>query len=446
VNHSGHLFELDYDYLQQDGNYIIFSKDSLFSSKDLKAIQVQMLQYNRVPHLLPFEKDELNSAIRLLYRFTNKKMLSHEIRMNPLNLSDYYKLLLSIVEILLDSKLYMLNEGKYILRDDFIFVGRDYSDIHLIYLPVQSLPGKESVQAELYRLSMNLVMEIKEMKGHGFQQLVKMLNDENASLSDLQKQLNVLLEEEIKYEEAYSRANVSREPNEFDENFKPKREGMNLKWIVYGVSFVLLALTIILFTQYPHEGVFFICIGLGVLIIDSAYIVLKYGSPTSKQRKKKGQSQSETGGTQISEISSSYYNELPQHTTFLKKSDATELLKPEMLDTAGDRHRPRIAFLLIDPEGSAKKYEITGERFVIGRDMEVVDYRIDSIGVSRMHCEITYKEENYLLKDLGSSNKTYLNNEPLVPYKTYKLNEGDRIKIVRSEMKFHHTNDVKIIC
>ena len=79
--------------------------------------------------------------------------------------------------------------------------------------------------------------------------------------------------------------------------------------------------------------------------------------------------------------------------------------------------------------------------FLLGRDRKVVDIPLDHPSVSKQHAAIQFrkvelerkdgsklKEIRPYLMDLESSNKTYLNNQPIDPLKYYQLLEKDVIK------------------
>ena len=77
---------------------------------------------------------------------------------------------------------------------------------------------------------------------------------------------------------------------------------------------------------------------------------------------------------------------------------------------------------------------LQGKPFVIGRatkknEGEKVDYEFDTTitPISRIHAQITKREEQYYLQDLGSSNGTYLNGKRLEAKKEYPIQFGDAI-------------------
>ena len=88
------------------------------------------------------------------------------------------------------------------------------------------------------------------------------------------------------------------------------------------------------------------------------------------------------------------------------------------------------------PLGPELICEQTGERiplrkfpFYIGSAKEFADFVQTAEGVSRIHCCINKRENNYYLSDLNSTNGTYLNGKEVVPGKEVLLSANDELKI-----------------
>jgi len=71
------------------------------------------------------------------------------------------------------------------------------------------------------------------------------------------------------------------------------------------------------------------------------------------------------------------------------------------------------------------RFPLTKEKFTIGRD-EDNDIVINEPRVSRKHAQIIRKGDNFILKDMDSSNGTFAN---LRAVKEYILNNGDVISL-----------------
>lgn len=69
----------------------------------------------------------------------------------------------------------------------------------------------------------------------------------------------------------------------------------------------------------------------------------------------------------------------------------------------------------------------------MGRD-KGNDIQISDNLVSRKHLIIQKIKDAYFVKDLGSTNGTYINNEKIAADKYYKLQHNDVIKLGRTEL------------
>ncbi len=84
------------------------------------------------------------------------------------------------------------------------------------------------------------------------------------------------------------------------------------------------------------------------------------------------------------------------------------------------------AFLIrVTEDGKAQAVPLTHERTLVGR-LDDCQVRIRSGKISRHHCEIINDGESLTLKDLGSSNGTFLNQEKI---DEEKLKAGDLIAV-----------------
>lgn len=74
------------------------------------------------------------------------------------------------------------------------------------------------------------------------------------------------------------------------------------------------------------------------------------------------------------------------------------------------------------------------DQFIIGRATRTgeetgahYEFGAEITPISRMHAEIQRQDDLYYLKDLGSSNGTFLNGTKIEPNKAYQIEEGDKI-------------------
>lgn len=79
-----------------------------------------------------------------------------------------------------------------------------------------------------------------------------------------------------------------------------------------------------------------------------------------------------------------------------------------------------------------RRVELANGRVGIGRSSSS-ELQLDQESVSRNHCQITARGGAYELRDLGSTNGTYVNDAPI---DAVFLRDGDQIKVGRTILKF----------
>jgi pSer/pThr/pTyr-binding forkhead associated (FHA) protein len=84
-----------------------------------------------------------------------------------------------------------------------------------------------------------------------------------------------------------------------------------------------------------------------------------------------------------------------------------------------------VKLVMFKSDGQRKDFPVTGAVTVLGRGEEC-DLRVPLLNVSRKHCELTCGGSQLKVKDLGSSNGTYVNNRRVTEV---VLKAGDRLAI-----------------
>lgn len=88
--------------------------------------------------------------------------------------------------------------------------------------------------------------------------------------------------------------------------------------------------------------------------------------------------------------------------------------------------------VLIYGEDLGKKYNLNNSSVMLGRSSKC-DIQIDQESISRNHSKIVNTGKSFLIRDLGSTNGTYVNDEPI---EEHVLQHNDLIKIGRTIFKF----------
>lgn len=93
----------------------------------------------------------------------------------------------------------------------------------------------------------------------------------------------------------------------------------------------------------------------------------------------------------------------------------------------------------VDGTTPGQIFDLKTPEVVIGRLQEACGVVLDLQGVSRKHASIRQVGDDFVLTDLRSRNKTYLNEREIPPDEPQTLRAGDRIVICDVEMVFYPT-------
>jgi pSer/pThr/pTyr-binding forkhead associated (FHA) protein len=105
---------------------------------------------------------------------------------------------------------------------------------------------------------------------------------------------------------------------------------------------------------------------------------------------------------------------------------------PVTRDSPGPPHAQAPGLVVIYGDDLGKLYNLNVSSAVIGRSTKS-DIRVDQESISRNHSTVVITGKSVLIRDLGSTNGTYVNDEPI---QEYVLRDGDLIKVGRTIFKF----------
>jgi len=81
--------------------------------------------------------------------------------------------------------------------------------------------------------------------------------------------------------------------------------------------------------------------------------------------------------------------------------------------------------LIMFKGGQRREFHLSGEKTVVGRRQDC-GLRVPTRDVSRQHCEIVLEKGALVVRDLGSTNGTYVNNKRVAEA---KLSAGDHLAV-----------------
>lgn len=102
----------------------------------------------------------------------------------------------------------------------------------------------------------------------------------------------------------------------------------------------------------------------------------------------------------------------------------TELSTVSIIDVQEENTKTKIVLIL-----RGENYEIyLDEDKILGRKAYGKEH-LQNQYISRQHAKITFEDNKAYIKDLNSTNGTYLNNERIEPNKKYRLRDGDILNL-----------------
>ncbi|UKS29023.1 FHA domain-containing protein [Paenibacillus sp. HWE-109] len=485
------VFGLRYEFVYRHGHYMKLYNETGLNSNDLSSLQVKMLETNTIPNLLPVEIQELDFDISLYYNLSAKRMLAHILKVEGLTKQHFAQCLFSIVCTLETSKNYMLVESGFVLHKNFIFVGNDWSNVSLTYVPLKNLSEEPPFITSLEMLMNQLLLFVKEEERDAVKAVLNHRESQSQLSIQTYKELLLMLmgSETIHCDSASTVQTPIIEVEPIETLPKPHSHHLGSSWqtlrtaqeeawsklkeqegekaggstltfkpIHPTTNLAVIGLLVLLcaflwqnyLTDLSNSTLQMTC-GVTILLIDGWFVLRNLGYPSFKRVGKLQPMMNETVSKQANPTISSqlletepeqdedpfdaqsYYRNLPRQTTLLtyNQPDQTVFLGEAKLQPQGPRIEESI-------NGKIKVISIPGEHFTIGRGGAnvKVDYAMEEAGVSRSHAEIKKTDQGYAIQDTGSTNGTYLNGEALVTYQSYPLKDGDEIRIVKVELAF----------
>jgi serine/threonine protein kinase len=109
-----------------------------------------------------------------------------------------------------------------------------------------------------------------------------------------------------------------------------------------------------------------------------------------------------------------------------------------------ERDQPRIRLKVVASGREivpARRPELTIGRAYKGSvpDIDLGPYGGSQAGVSRQHCQLLYKDQQWYVEDLGSTNGTFVNGARLAPHKLVPFKNGDLIRCGQIELELSLT-------
>ena len=185
--------QLRVDFSTSRGHEMIIDRESGILRDELDEVEIQMLQAQRIPKLLPIDWVDIDGRVTFRYAISGRRMLIHRLQTQQLSMIEFYSMLLSIAEALDESQHYMLRTEGFMLNENYLFVGESWTDIALVYVPLRGSKPAASPGESVLAMAVNWLSYVNEPDGFGFQRIVRYLRGESVSWSSLRQAIISLL-------------------------------------------------------------------------------------------------------------------------------------------------------------------------------------------------------------------------------------------------------------
>ncbi len=473
-------------YMQEiHSNYLVYHLDS---DERLAEYQVKMLKHNGIAGIIPFEYFALEGKRELRYNLTGLVSLDLFFSRKEPTCSVLSQCILQIVDVLTKSESYLLEATLFLLETGHTFIDLSTLRIHLIYLPLsQDLREEEMwlnhyLQSILYtykeRMQPDLSIMVNAVNG--------LLREPYPSLMALKSILMSAFESESAVAQVPINAFSAPQKDNavpialskktvLEVRKKPLNQNVQLQayplfkldtktavLLMVDVFFIIAAVLGFRTLKNMTGSMTNSVIALFSLGVPLNYYLFKWVKSMENQETSVNQENKRVGNPSKKQLPLRD-REVPS----VKKDHLISMLKPSMEVQSSERIS--LQAKLINPPNKAQeimsnalsnqvrrsesvihnKTELLSEavstqaylkdkendksilleveRFIIGRQADLVDLCLMEATVGRVHAEIRQVGETFYIVDLNSKNGTHVNQERIVSNVPVALKEGDSI-------------------
>ncbi|GIP37294.1 hypothetical protein J31TS4_05740 [Paenibacillus sp. J31TS4] len=178
-----HLYGLQAELIRRRDVDLVLSREKPLRREELAATEAIMLDTYRVPGLLSLDIEEADSIVRLHYRLTGKRSLADALARTTPGYHQLCRMLYAVLFTVEESRVYLLQEERFVLDARWIFVEKDMLEPALMYVPVLELPDKPAVLEQFAELVRSLLQKT-EVPEKSRRELEALLADPDASLGE----------------------------------------------------------------------------------------------------------------------------------------------------------------------------------------------------------------------------------------------------------------------
>lgn len=399
-------------------NYLIIDPEEL----PWQGYESQMLWKNQIEGILRFQVRQKDDGVRFYYEITSRQPIARILENRSIRAEEIRRLVIGIFGVLERMELYLLGEGSILMEPEYLYVDSDSFRIWLCLVPGMKRNFPEDFSRFLEYLLGSVDHQDKEsvVLAYGLYQETR---KENYGLDDIKRLLQqekgsgILQQEDRENEQAdkrtesenhgerYGTGREFRKPVQEKESKQneSKRKTLWGRWKER--IFHKPGKTEIRTVRPPKEMIF------QEESIQSCFPPMGGRGAETRQG--------------ILEPDKTVFGSMEY---LMPAGPGTVLLADFSSDTGQRMLRS------LDPGG--EDIPLSYYPFIIGKQENLVDFKLEKETVSRLHLRIDQAGDTYRIKDLNSTNGTFLRGRLLDNNEEAELHTGDEVGIARYRYRF----------
>lgn len=404
---------------EMDKNYLKIVNDSVSSDYCMK-----MLENNVIEGFLPARSVVVNNQLSYLYDISGNIPLEEKYLGAEISAEDIVRIAGFIREIIHISENYMLNIDGILFDIKYIFCGINNMTWSFVYNSGLASDARDGIKRVMEFILGRLDHKDGKAVILGYGLYKRICRDEIpiTRIFDNLEELTGEKEEGVEYE-LNRRQYVSVMPEHIEQEEEKQPADIKKYIIAAGIAAaVISAAAGMVSGMVPAAAAFLICIAVSAAL----WTVKMRGQFWERIVRR--------------EVNMPYEAEVPRVTVGRYNVNET------VTDNAADNATVIISMMentllrRIAKDGPGDEYMVTQSNVSIGSGA-AADIVIKDSGISRLHARLTKEGEMYFIKDMNSTNGTWINDHRLSVYEMCPVRNGDVIRLAQSRFELIDTSE-----
>ena len=411
-------------------NYLIIDTTELL----WQGYECHMMAQNQIDGILRFQIRQMDDGVRFYYEITSKQPLARILENRSIQAEEIWKLMIGIFGVLERMEAFLLSESSILLEPEYLYVNSDTFRVWLCLIPGLKREFPEDFSRLLEYLLGKVDHHDKESVVLAYS-LYQETRKENYGMEDVMRLLQKEKDSQFFQEEGKEEEQEECKSNQQEKEIVRQKEFIKTYNNVQGGK-----------NQYETER----------KNQRNKDKMQKESNPSGwkirwekwKQRLfKRNKREKEIVPVRVpwemmfQEEESDYEPEVFKNhqPEIAPRKEGKELLSADisqgtvLLADFSTKSQQRVLRAL---DSNGTDIPIPYYPFIIGKQENLVDFKLDKETVSRLHLKIDQKEERYFIQDLNSTNGTMLCGRLLENNEEAELFTGDEISIAGYRYRF----------